>query len=95
MTTMAEALQTISNVSFGDMSAPHAEKVAAFLERAVVEITDREAAVTKRERLVNDREAAVQLREDNATARLKALDSYTRVQNALQPRKKSSWLLRG
>jgi len=94
MTTMAEALQIISGVSFSDMSAPHAEKVAAFLERATAEITDREAAVTKRERVVNDREAAVQLRENNAEARLKALDSYTRVQNALQPRQKS-WLRRG
>lgn len=94
MTTMAEALQIIGNVSSSDMSAPHAEKVAAFLERATAEITDREAAVTKRERVVNDREAAVQLRENNAEARLNALDSYTRVQNALQPRQKS-WLRRG
>lgn len=94
MTTMAEALQVIGGVSFSDMSAPHAEKVAAFLERAVVKITEREAAVTKRERDVNSREAAVQHREDNAEARLRALDSYTRVQNALQPRAKS-WLRRG
>jgi len=95
MTTMAEALQVLGGVSFTDMSAPHAEKVAAFLERAVVEITDREAAVTKREREVNDREAAVQLRENNAEARIKALDSFTRVQNALSPRVKTSWLRRG
>lgn len=96
MATMAEALATIAGVTFSEMTAPHAEKVAKFLERVTHELVDREAACTLRERAVNDREAAVQLRENNAESRIAALDSVGRLHATLQTNPKGrAWYRRG
>jgi hypothetical protein len=79
MSELKQALEAISRVPFTTVTANEAARVGGFLERAAVEITDREERVSQRERDVSQREAAVTLREDQVEAQLKALASVQNV----------------
>ena len=81
---LRHAIDAIANVSFNTASPSELTTVSGFMERAVAEIRQREQAVSEREQRCHEREQAVQLREDNADAKLKALEALGRVSTVLE-----------
>lgn len=92
MATLDQALAAINTVDFKTVEPTQMVSLADFLERAAVEVAQRERAISEREAAVSVRESALSLREEKLDAQLKALGNVTRLRRILEPREVTSWL---
>jgi hypothetical protein len=83
MTDLQNALEAMGRVDFTNVDPHHQNTMGQFLERALAEIVQREAAVQEREGVVSKRESDVQIREERAEAQLKAIESAQRLVKGL------------
>jgi hypothetical protein len=84
MSELKQALDAILRVNFREPVPPSDQsRLAAFLERAAMELQAREQAVADREVVVSQREANVQVRENESVEQIKALTSMRRVAGVL------------
>ncbi len=83
MTELQAALEAMGRVDFTNVDPHHQCTMGQFLERALAEIVQREAAVQEREGAVSRRESDVQIREERAEQQLKAIESAQRLVKGL------------